>query len=67
MRARAATFIERLRGGGDAGVTRPTPVLPDPAEPPSKRGSWESAALTNVDITEEVKRQIRTRTRPWEK
>jgi hypothetical protein len=41
--------------------------LPDPALPPRNRGSWDDAALTNVDITEEVKRQIRTRTRPWQK
>jgi len=45
----------------------PTPALPDPAKPPQNRGSWERAALTNVDITEVVKRQIRTNTRPWEK
>jgi hypothetical protein len=41
--------------------------LPDPALPPRRRGSWEEAALTNVDITELVKRQIRTVTRPWQK
>jgi len=41
--------------------------LPDPALPPRRRGSWEEAALTNVDITELVKRQIRTVTRPWHK
>lgn len=45
----------------------PPPGLPDPAQPPSKRGSWEQAALTNVDITEIVKQQIRTDTQPWEK
>lgn len=45
----------------------PTPVLPDPAKPPGNRGAWEDAALTNVDITELVKREIRTQTRPWEK
>jgi len=53
--------------------TQPAPAsftlfaLPDPAKPTANRGSWESAALTNVDITELVKGQIRTRTRPWEK
>jgi hypothetical protein len=41
--------------------------LPDPAEPPGNRGEWDRAALTNVDITELVKRQIRTDTRPWQK
>jgi hypothetical protein len=41
--------------------------LPDPAQPPERRGSWEEAALTNTEITEVVKRQIRTVTRPWEK
>jgi hypothetical protein len=34
---------------------------------PTARGTWEEAALTNVDITEVVKRQIRTVTRPWMK
>jgi hypothetical protein len=67
MRQRVTTFLERLRGRGGGPATRPTQTLPDPAEPPSNRGSWESAALTNVDITELVKGQIGTRTRPWEK
>ena len=68
MRSRAGSFLERLRSrrrgeaGGGSGQ-----ALPDPAKPPGNRGSWESAALTNVDITELVKGQIRTRTRPWEK
>ena len=48
-------------------VAEPTPVLPDPALPPRNRGTWDHAALTNVDITEEVKQQIRTQTRPWQK
>ena len=43
------------------------PSLPDPALPPGNRGDWDRAALTNVDITELVKGQIRTRTRPWQK
>jgi hypothetical protein len=42
-------------------------TLPDPAKPPGNRGEWDEAALTNVDITELVKRQIRTTTRPWQK
>ena len=42
-------------------------VIPDPGKVPTARGTWEEAALTNVDITEVVKRQIRTVTRPWEK
>ena len=42
-------------------------VLPDPAKPPANRGDWDSAALTNVEITELVKRQIRTTTLPWQK
>jgi hypothetical protein len=41
--------------------------LPDPAKPPSNRGEWDQAALTNVEITELVKRQIRTATLPWQK
>jgi hypothetical protein len=55
---------------------RPTPeeraaadgrVIPDPGKVPTARGTWEEAALTNSDITEVVKRQIRTVTRPWTK
>jgi hypothetical protein len=42
-------------------------ALPDPAKPPGNRGDWDSAALTNVDITELVKRQIRNNARPWQK
>ena len=42
-------------------------VLPDPAKPPGNRGEWDRAALTNVEITELVKRQIRTHTLPWQK
>ena len=61
-------MLERLRGRRGAGErAHPGTALPDPAKPPANRGSWESAALTNVDITELVKGQIRTRTRPWEK
>jgi hypothetical protein len=60
-------LIERLR------AIRPAPrgpgrdLLPDPAKPPANRGDWDRAALTNVEITEVVKRQIRTTTRPWQK
>ena len=49
---------------------RPAPAtspLPDPAKPPRNRGDWDSAALTNVDITELVKSEIHTRTLPWQK
>lgn len=42
-------------------------ALPDPSKPPRNRGDWDHAALINVDITEEVKREIRTRTKPWMK
>ncbi len=42
-------------------------ALPDPAKPPGNRGEWDRAALTNVEITELVKRQIRTTTLPWQK
>jgi hypothetical protein len=41
--------------------------VPDPAKVPTARGTWEEAALANVDVTELVKRQIRTVTRPWMK
>jgi hypothetical protein len=60
-------LIERLR------AMRPGPkgpnqaLLPDPAKPPANRGEWGEAALTNVEITELVKRQIRTNTLPWQK
>jgi hypothetical protein len=46
---------------------RRTDALPDPAKPPDNRGDWDRAALTNVEITELVKRQIRTTTHPWQK
>jgi len=52
----------RPRPTGSLGET-----LPDPAKPPANRGEWDRAALTNVEITELVKRQIRTVTRPWQK
>jgi hypothetical protein len=42
-------------------------VLPDPGLPPSNRGSWDRAALINTDITELVKREIHTKTKPWQK
>lgn len=41
--------------------------LPDPAEVPTARGTWDQAALTNVGITEAVKRQLGTVTPPWKK
>jgi hypothetical protein len=44
--------------------TRP---VPDPGMVPTARGTWEQAALTNVDITEVVKRQLGTVTPPWKK
>jgi hypothetical protein len=52
----------RPRPAGPDGHT-----LPDPAKPPGNRGDWDSAALTNVDVTELVKRQIRSSARPWQK
>ena len=67
MPPRPGELLERLRRRR-AGASPPQgEVLPDPAKPPGNRGSWESAALTNVDITELVKSQIGTRTKPWEK
>jgi hypothetical protein len=42
-------------------------VLPDPSVPPGNRGSWDSAALINTDITELVKRQIKTKTKIWQR
>jgi hypothetical protein len=52
----------RPRATGALGET-----LPDPALPPGNRGDWDAAALTNVEITELVKSQIRTHTKPWQK
>jgi hypothetical protein len=43
------------------------PVLPDPALPPGRRGEWDNAARVNVDVTEYIKSQIHTKTRPWQK
>ena len=40
---------------------------PDPSMPPSNRGDWDRAALINVEITEVIKRQIRSVTKPWNK
>ena len=60
-------LIERLRAMRPAPKGSNQAVLPDPAKPPSNRGEWDEAALTNVEITELVKRQIRTDTRPWQK
>lgn len=67
MRPRAGSLLARLRRRGGRARSTAGETLPDPAKPPGNRGSWESAALTNVDITELVKGQIRTRTKPWEK
>ena len=64
-RPRGGLLGRLRRRNTDAGP--PANELPDPALPPRNRGRWDDAALTNVDITEEVKRQIRTRTRPWQK
>ena len=65
--ARRPGLLERLRARRRGPTLEPTPQLPDPAKPPGNRGSWSQAALTNVDITEVVKQQIRTDTRPWQK
>jgi hypothetical protein len=59
--------MERLRAMRPRPQGRNQVLLPDPAKPPANRGEWEEAALTNVEITELVKRQIRTHTLPWQK
>jgi hypothetical protein len=56
-----------LRRPPKAAPANGAPALPDPSLPPSNRGRWEDAALTNVEITEVVKRNLRTVTRPWNK
>lgn len=58
---------DRLRTLRSDPQHRPSAPLPDPARPPGNRGDWGEAALTNVDITEFVKRQLRTQTRPQNK
>lgn len=60
---RILDVVRRLRTPAGSGGE----PLPDPAKPPANRGEWDHAALVNVDITEMVKRQIRTTTRPWQK
>ena len=42
-------------------------ALTDPSKTPGNRGSWDSAALINTDITELVKRQINTKTKIWQR
>ena len=65
-RPRMGLLARLRRRGSDAGPGG-ADTLPDPSLPPRNRGDWDKAALTNVDITEEVKREIRTTTRPWQK
>lgn len=60
-------LVERIRAMRPGARAGQAPALPDPALPPANRGDWDQAALTNVEITELVKRQIRTTTRPWQK
>jgi hypothetical protein len=75
---RTVSLLERLRRRGPASdstdvdddTARASQVptrLPDPSKPPAPRGSWEQAALTNIAITELVKREIGTVTPPWVK
>lgn len=63
--ARLHELLRRTRRPGARGTG--DEAMPDPAKPPANRGRWERAALTNVEITEFVKRQIHTTTRPWQK
>ena len=63
-RARGGLLARLRRRRADAG-SGGAAALPDPSKPPRNRGDWDHAALTNVDITEEVKREIHTQTRPW--
>lgn len=62
-----ATLLSRLRRRNRDEPAAGAPGLPDPAKPPRNRGDWDQAALTNVDVTELVKAQIHTRTKPWQK
>ena len=58
---------DRLKALREDGRQRRPAGLPDPSVPPANRGEWGEAALTNVDITEFVKTQLRTQTRPQQK
>lgn len=60
-------LVERIKAMSPRTRGQRAATLPDPALPPANRGEWDRAALTNVEITELVKRQIRTTTRPWQK
>ena len=60
-------IVERIRAMRPGSRRAAGASLPDPALPPANRGDWDRAALTNVEITEMVKRQIGTTTRPWQK
>jgi hypothetical protein len=60
-------LLEILKSMRPAARSGGGPSLPDPAVPPGNRGDWDEAALTNVQITELVKRQLRTDTRPQQK
>ena len=55
--------IDDLRGPSEEQRRR----TPDPAKVPTNRGTWEEAALLNVDVTELVKRELGARTPPWKK
>jgi hypothetical protein len=57
----------RAADAADDSANGSRPALPDPAKVPTARGTWDQAALTNVDITEAVKRQLGTVTPPWKK
>ena len=61
------SLLERVRALRPRAVGGAREPLPDPAKPPANRGAWDRAALTNVEITELVKRQVRTTTLPWQK
>ena len=60
-------FLDTVRGLRSRAAGSRGEPLPDPAKPPVNRGEWDRAALTNVEITELVKRQVRTNTLPWQK
>ena len=59
------SFLRRLRRRQPSAATGE--MLPDPSIPPGNRGSWDRAALINTDITELVKRQIKTKTKIWQR
>ena len=67
-RRRGAASADPSGADGTGDALDPVPArIPDPSLPSEARGSWEQAALTNVAITEVIKRQLNVDSPPWKK